>query len=316
MTETTKVLFECYEVRKTKAQKAAFADYVREVAEQYGYTFSVEQHSNGARNLVVGDVSRARAVYTAHYDTCARTPFPNFITPKNFLIYFLYQLLTVFVFYAPVFAAVALTNWLLVTSGASEDARVVLSEAVLFVGMFFVLWLITAGPANQHTANDNTSGVTTLLDVMCALPEEQRGKVAFVFFDLEERGLRGSKAYFAKHKADMKEKLLVNFDCVSDGEYILLAIKKGAQRHLPLLERAFVGDGTYEVDLATRGVFYPSDQASFPCGVGVAALKKSKRGNLVYMNRIHTKRDVVYNEKNIEFLVRCTLRLTEILSFK
>ena len=92
MTETTKVLFERYEVRKTKAQKAAFADYVREVAEQYGYTFSVEQHSNGARNLVVGDAKRARAVYTAHYDTCARTPFPNFITPKNFLIYFLYQL--------------------------------------------------------------------------------------------------------------------------------------------------------------------------------------------------------------------------------
>ncbi len=313
MTETTQKVFERYEVRKTKAQKAGFADYVRSVAEQHGYAFSVEGGSSGARNLVVGDVKTARAVYTAHYDTCATMPFPNFITPKNFLIYLLYQIVTVFVVYAPVFAAVYLTDLLCVKNAVSENVRVVLAEAVLFAGMFLALWLITAGPANKHTANDNTSGVTTLLDLMCSLPEEHKGKVAFIFFDLEERGLRGSKMYFAKHKSVMKDKLLLNFDCVSEGEYILLALKKGAQRYLPLMERAFVSDGTYEVDLATRGVFYPSDQASFPCGVGVAALKRSKGGKLLYMDRIHTKRDTVYNEKNIEFLVRCTLRLTEIL---
>ena len=313
MTETTKTVFERYEVRKTKAQKAAFADYVREVARENGYTFSVETGASGARNLVVGDVASAKAVYTAHYDTCAVMPFPNFITPKNFLIYFLYQMVTVVLVYAPVFALVYLTNCLALYYGVGEPARVILYELVLLFGMFSVLYMIMAGPANKHTANDNTSGVTTLLDLMCALPEEQRGKVAFIFFDLEERGLRGSKAYFSKHKAQMREKLLINFDCVSDGEHILLAVKKGAQKYLPLMERAFVSNGTYTVELATKGVFYPSDQALFPCGVGVAALKQSKNGKLLYMNRIHTKKDTVYNEKNIEFLVHGTLRLTELL---
>lgn len=312
MTETTGAVFERHEIRKTKAQKTAFIEYVSGVAEEQGYTCRVEQNSS-ARNIVVGDVKSAKAVYTAHYDTCSAMPFPNFITPKNFLIYLVYQILVVLLVYAPVFAVVALTNYVALKCGMEETVRVVLGEAVLMVGMFSMLWLIVAGPANKHTANDNTSGVTTLLDLMCSLPEDQKGKVAFIFFDLEERGLRGSKAYYAKHKADMKDKLLLNFDCVSDGEYMLFAVRKGAQKYLPSLERAFVGDGTYEIDFATRGVFYPSDQASFPCGVGVAALKKSKRGNLLYMNRIHTKKDTVYNEKNVEFLVRCTLRLTEIL---
>lgn len=312
MTKTTEAVFERHEVRKTKAQKTAFIEYVSGVAKEHGYVCRVEQNSS-ARNIVVGDVKSARAVYTAHYDTCAATPFPNFITPKNFLIYLVYQILVVLLVYAPVFAAVALTNNVTLQCGMEETVRVVLNEIVLFAGMFSMLWLIMAGPANKHTANDNTSGVTTLLDLMCALPEDQKEKVAFIFFDLEERGLRGSKAYYAKHKADMKDKLLLNFDCVSDGEYMLFAVKKGAQKYLPSLERAFVSDGTYEVDFATRGVFYPSDQASFPCGVGVAALKKTKGGRLLYMGRIHTKRDTVYHEKNIEFLVRCTLHLTEIL---
>ena len=313
MTETTKTVFERYEVRKTKAQKAAFADYVREVARENGYAFSVETGASGARNLVVGDVASAKAVYTAHYDTCAVMPFPNFITPKNFLIYFLYQMVTAVFLYAPIFAFVYLVNRLALYYGVGEVARVILYELVLILGIVAVLYMIMAGPANKHTANDNTSGVTTLLDLMCSLPEEQRGKVAFILFDLEERGLRGSKAYFSKHKAQMREKLLINFDCVSDGEHILLAVKKGAQKYLPLMERAFVSNGTYTVELATKGVFYPSDQALFPCGVGVAALKQSKNGKLLYMNRIHTKKDTVYNEKNIEFLVHGTLRLTELL---
>jgi len=40
----------------------------------------------------------------------------------------------------------------------------------------------------------------------------------------------------------------------------------------------------------------------FKCGVGVAALKRTAKGTL-YMDRIHTKRDTVYQEENIEFLV-------------
>ena len=83
MNETTARLFESHEVRKTKKQKSAFIDFVSERAEQLGYECKVERGSFGARNISVGDVNTASVVYTAHYDTCPRLPFPNFITPKT-----------------------------------------------------------------------------------------------------------------------------------------------------------------------------------------------------------------------------------------
>ena len=119
----------------------------------------------------------------------------------------------------------------------------------------------------------------------------------------------GSSAYYSKHKKAMKNKLLINFDCVSDGDYILLAVRKKAKNFVPLLEDSFVSNGFFTVEVATKGVFYPSDQMQFPCGVGVAALKK--KGKVLYLDKIHTKKDTVYNEENIEFLVNGSLKLID-----
>jgi len=185
---------------------------------------------------------------------------------------------------------------------------VIISEAAYF-GLLF---LLLAGPANKHTANDNTSGVTLLIDIMRELPAERRGEVAFIFFDLEEMGLFGSASFAKKHKAEMKDKLLLNFDCVSDGEHILFALRKGAKEYCPTIKAAFPEKYGFKVEAADRGIFYPSDQVQFPCGVGVAALRSTQKG-LLYMNRIHTKRDTVYCEENIEFLKDGALKLPELL---
>ena len=87
MTQTTKEIFEKYQVRKTKKQKTAFIEYVKQTAERYGYEYKVEKGAFGVRNIIIGNPDTAKVLYTAHYDTCARLPFPNFITPKNFFIY-------------------------------------------------------------------------------------------------------------------------------------------------------------------------------------------------------------------------------------
>ena len=103
MTETTRKVFDTYQVRKTKKQKSAFIQYVKEQAEAGGYTCRVEKGMLGARNIVIGEPDAARVVYTAHYDTCPRLPFPNFITPKNIWIYLLYQVALVLLLMIPVF---------------------------------------------------------------------------------------------------------------------------------------------------------------------------------------------------------------------
>ena len=95
MTEIAKTLLDRYQIRKTGKQKTEFMEFVRTFAEARGYSCSVEKGAFGVRNIVVGDPDAAKVVFGAHYDTCAVLPFPNFITPKHFGIYLLYQLLLV-----------------------------------------------------------------------------------------------------------------------------------------------------------------------------------------------------------------------------
>lgn len=297
MTETTKEIFEKYQIRKNKKQKSAFIEYVKHLATDQGYTVHVEKGMFGARNIVVGDPSRAKVVYTAHYDTCPVLPFPNFITPKSIALYLLYQVGIIFGIFAAVAIGVGVLTVLVEALNLGTDFTFWATE----IAYFGLLFLLLAGPANKHTANDNTSGVTLLIDIMCDLPENERDSVAFVFFDLEEMGLFGSMSFARKHKREMKNKLLLNFDCVSDGENMLFALRKKAKKYRTAIETAFEAKDGFRVDVADKGVFYPSDQMQFPCGVGVAALRSTK-GGLLYMNRIHTRRDVIYREENIAFL--------------
>lgn len=314
MTETTKIIFEKHEVRKTKKQKAAFIDFVRAICEQNDYAFSTEKGSFGAKNIIIGDPKTAKIIYTAHYDTCARTPFPNFITPKNFLIYLLYQIVVSVIFMiVPVGLVTYLWSLAIDAMNVSEDIRPIVMLLGFYAALIGITLLLMMGPANPHTANDNTSGVTTLLDIMTNLPEDKKTEVCFIFFDLEEMGLHGSKGFAARHKNEMKTKLLVNFDCVSDGDHILFVLKKGARAYKNLFEKAFPSTSTMHTEVVTKGVFYPSDQANFPMGVGVAALKKSAKTGVLYMDRIHTAKDTAYDERNISYLASGAITLLDFI---
>jgi len=312
MTETTKEIFEKYQVRKTKKQKTVFIEYVKQLAERYGYDFKVEKGAFGARNIVIGDPEAAKVLYTAHYDTCARLPFPNFITPKNFLVYLLYNFLIVGLFFIFAFTISFLTGLAVSFLPLNESVSYTIVSFLPAAVYFVLLYLLFGGFANKHTANDNTSGVTTVLDIMAELPQDQKGKAAFVLFDLEETGLFGSSSFASKHKAIKKNTLVINFDCVSDGETILFGLKRTTEKYAELLKEAFVSTPDIAVDIANK-VFYPSDNASFKGGIGVAALKKSKRFGILYMDRIHTNKDVVYREENIRFLTEGAIRLAQMI---
>ena len=290
MTELSHIIFEKYQVRKSKNQKTEFI----ELLERY---MPVKVQTGGllkSRNIIVGDVEKADVVFTAHYDTCAVMPFPNFITPKNMVFYIAYSVLIC----VPIFAVMAVFNALLNFVTADFWIHYVLSLAV-FAGIFY---LLMAGPANKHTANDNTSGVITLCEIYSKLTEQQKQKVALVFFDFEELGLVGSSLFKKEYKKAMENKLLINFDCVSDGDNILFSVSKTAQKeYMEKVATAFEAeDKTIMVEKGEK-VFYPSDQVQFKCNVAVAALKHKKIIGY-YMDRIHTPKDTVFYERNIELL--------------
>lgn len=310
MTQTTQTILSKYQVRKKKKQKAAFRDYIKAVAEGEGYAYREEKGSMGAVNAVVGDPDTAKVVYTAHYDTCAKLPVPNFITPKCIWLYLLYQVVISFLLMIlPAVLLTAGTAFVCHKAEASANVTEGMMQTVFGFSLVVSGMLIIAGPANKHTVNDNTSGVTVLFDLMQAMPSDLRGEAAFIFFDLEEAGLFGSASYASKHKKAMSNKLLVNFDCVSDGEHIIFAVSKKGGQYAPALEAAFPSTAEVRTEVLTKGVCYPSDQMNFPCGVGVAALKSTKGGKLLYLDRIHTQNDTVYREENIAYLVEGSIAL-------
>lgn len=303
MTPLSQTILEHYQVRKTKKQKQAFIDLMRQ---HYPQLQLQEGGFPQCRNIIIGDIESADIVLTAHYDTCAWLPFPNFIAPKNPLLSVLYSIVLV----VPMVVAVFLLNQLLSLVNADYWVHYWVSLAA-YLGL---LLLLVAGPANRHTANDNTSGVIILCELLQVLTEAERFKAAFVLFDHEEIGLVGSSFFRAKYKKQMRDKLLINFDCVSDGDHLLIAASKAARtEHATLLKNSFLPTETKSVLFAkAERTYYPSDQIGFRKSVAVAALKH-KRFLGYYMDRIHTSKDTVFEKENIKFLCQSIHRLLKSL---
>ena len=261
-----------------------------------GYPVCEEEGSFHSCNLVIGDPQRARYLVTAHYDTCARLPFPNLITPCNFWTFLLYQIFICLMLMLPALAVGGLVGYLLHSFDIGYFLFVVLLWAAI------VLMLI--GPANSSNVNDNTSGVVTLLEIARSIPELHRKNVCFVLFDLEEAGLIGSASYKKKHKREIPSQLVLNLDCVGEGDDIYFfptaKLKKSKERLAPLQKLAG-GYGKKSIAVRTKGFsIYPSDQSNFPYGVGICALKRGWAG--LYLSRIHTPRDTVLDETNVNIL--------------
>lgn len=301
MHDFTKKIIHKYEIRKSDKQKKAFIDEVISYCEQLGYSYQIQETRREflkSRNLIVGDVKNAKVLCTAHYDTCATMGFvPNFITPLNKLVYYSYQFLLSFCIIA---LAIALGHAI----EAITDGVIFYSLGHTFF-LFAMFYQLIGGYRNPKNYNDNTSGVVTLLELMDKVPLEDREKVAFVFFDNEEKGLIGSGA-FRKYFPKFWDKLLVNFDCVGDGDTILMKYNHimNESKDKTIFEASFITTGTKSMVFTDKGV-YPSDQKHFDkiCNtVAVAALKKSKIVGL-YMDRIHTPKDTMLDEKNVEILV-------------
>ena len=303
MTTLSEKILADWQVRKTKKQKSAFIDFMKSQIPE----IQVEEGGFGKnRNLVIGDVKSAKYILGAHYDTCARFPFPNFLPPKNILLYVLYSLAICIPF--GIVAGFVNAALHLVT-----DNFFVLYWSTIITMLGLMLVVMMAGPANPNTVNDNTSGVIMLCELWAAMSQEQKAKTAFVFFDNEENGLLGSSFFRKLHKKDgLSKKLMINFDCVSDGEHMLFVLNKpGLKVYGDDFVAAFPNtqDVTAHVE-SSSNTMYPSDQAGFPVGVGVAAMKKKHFVGL-YIDRIHTIRDTVMRQENIRYLTEGTLRLLE-----
>lgn len=295
-----------FQIRKNAQQKTAFIEHLMDI---YGDRMHVEESGKllKSRNIVIGNPDTASVVFGAHYDTCARLPFPNFITPKNLVIFLLYQIFVALVMVVPALLLSTFTASLTVSLDMPDFPAILLTELALILPMAAAILLMTAGPANPHTANDNTSGVVTVLTLADRLAD--RNDLCFVLFDNEEAGLFGSSDFARKHKTVRDHTLVVNFDCVSDGDWILLLSSKPARRKVnyeqfcEFIRKTCASTEKLPLITSSSTTIYPSDQMNFKKYIAVAALKKTKTPFIgFYMDRIHTPKDTVFDDRNIELL--------------
>lgn len=296
MLETPMDVLRQFPVRKTGKQKAAFRVALQSYAQRMGYSYREEKGHFGSRNLILGNPESASYLITAHYDTCAALPFPNLITPCNLFLFCLWQV--------ALSAAIILLAVIAGTAAGMLTQDHPLGFWIGYLCFWMILVMIYVGPANRNNANDNTSGVVTVLEIARTLPENQRKKVCFVLFDLEEAGVIGSSCYRKKHTQEISRQLVLNFDCVGDGDCLMMfptgRLKKDKNR-MAVLETMVGKFGKKTLSIRKRGFsVYPSDQMCFPYGVGICALRKGRLG--LYLSRIHTRRDTVLENTNVNIL--------------
>ena len=296
-----------YEVRKSNRQKTAFIEYIKSRLARSGYDpeteIKIEEKGKGlfkSRNIVVGNPDTAEVFIGAHYDTCAWLPFPNLMAPTNPLLFWGYQVvLTVMI--------------LLLATVIAFPVGLIFDNAEVtyftFLGALLLIMLqLMFGFRNSHTANDNTSGVITLTRILETLPQEERSKVCVIYFDNEEKGLFGSAFFYKKHKKQVKDKLLINLDCVGDGRNIVTMADRRARKDkkyallVEALEQEAANTDVRYVCRKMKFMMFPSDQMNFKKGIGVCALKSSPIG--MFVGRIHTYFDTKCREENIKYLTR------------
>jgi hypothetical protein len=305
MNEYSKEILWRYLVRKSWRQKTSFINRTKEVLEEQGYPVVIEQGGMArSRNIVVGDVNQAKVIYTAHYDTCPVMPLPNFVTPKNILFYIFYQLML---------TALILGTGYIAGYLVALFTNMAFGSLVTGVMTLLFCYQIMAGISNPNTYNDNTSGVTTLVEIAMNLPLEERGKAAFVFFDNEELGLLGSSVFYKRHHKSIQDTPVINFDCVSDGDYILAIANKKMKKDTvsyDLMRTCLASEENKKVDyLSSSSTFYPSDQMKFKKYFGIAAVRKAPILGY-YLGRIHTPFDTIYDKGNIKLLSDAMVRFT------
>ena len=303
MIETPMDVLRDHPVRKSRKQKQSFRKEVQSYAEDLGYRVTVEKGSMGSRNVVIGDPETARYLITAHYDTPASLWVPGLMVPCNLPLFVLSQIFLTVLLYAPTIAAA----WLAVRFAPGTMLWYVVTLAMVWLTL---LWLLF-GPANPRNANDNTSGVVAVLEIMQSMPVIMRDRVCFVLFDMEEQGMIGSASYRKKHRHAVKVQTILNLDCVGDGDQIMLFPDKNVKNDERLMgwlcsmERTC---GEKSIQIRKEGFhIFPSDQLGFPRGIGICALRG--KGWFTYVGRIHTFRDTVLDYTNINILRACLITL-------
>lgn len=268
--------------RMRRRSKAQFRSYLLEQAAKLGLEATIYPKSWASKNVVVGNIHQADLIIGAHYDT----PPIMFRWMANHLILFN--------------IVIILMGWFILPIMILTFIPVPLGIWVYFAFIiFFICYLMgfLAIP-NRHNMNDNSSGVLAILTLMS---EVRNDKVAYVFFDNEEKGLVGS-LLLAKQLKKLRKNYIV-LDCVGTGTiFTLYHYNKPfiADRLKMLFD--IKSSFPYSCEVKKGGYLATSDHMSFMHKNHVGIMSLELRNNKKVLRDIHSRHDKTINLENIRVL--------------
>lgn len=270
--------------RMHRKSKNNFREYLKTKALKHGLEYNILPNNFASKNVVIGNLKKAKYVLGAHYDTPPRMP--AFLMKSILMFNILSVLFIPFVFILIILFELP-----------------VVVAAIIYITM--LLYLMGFGIANKYNYNDNTSGVLTLLSVMENNPSNE---VAYVFFDNEEKGLIGSLqlAYIMKKikSYNVRKKIFINFDCVGRGNVFGVASFKNkvvAQELIDLSNKYNNSNLTFEHRKAKK--LEASDHFSFRNWNSLGIMCYNKKSKKYSLNDIHSHKDKHIDIENINILV-------------
>ena len=310
-------LFNQLKERMSGKNKQAFREYATKHAKDMGYNAHVEK-SFFAKNLVVGDVDKADYIFTAHYDTPPQLP--SFFVKHMYLYSFLIAA-GIYAYMELVPSAATDLYIDLLENSTKESFKFFMEHRNLLNSAFAVIASIPisfitysvlhlfglAKNPNKTNFNDNTSGVYTLFKLMDKyknLPKEKRDKVAFVFFDNEEKALLGSFAHAKKHRKGLKDKTYINLDCVGLGKQMNLYHFGKETKVVEELEKVLKENGLFVPKSKPGTIFSLSDHFPLRKSNHVCMLATDTQNKNSLYDEIHSSNDMLLDIKNIDDIVK------------
>lgn len=294
-------------VRMHRKQKKEFRNYISKISQQMNYECKIEENLI-AKNIIVGDLSKAKYVFTAHYDTPPRLP--KFFV-KNMMLYSVIfaSIIMGAMFISPILAH-ELTNSMEVLEAVSSLSMI---AGFSIMGYSLLHMLGFAGNANKYNFNDNTSGCYALLKLMEKyqnLQKSERDQIAFIFFDNEEKSLLGSISHKIRNLKTYKDKTYINFDCIGLGKQMNLYYFGKKNEIVSEFEEQLNQNKLFIPKVKKSNMFSMSDHFSFRNANHVCLLSVDENNEKSIFSQIHSANDNNIDFTNIEGVVNTVSNLS------
>lgn len=190
-----------HQVRFDYDEKKDFRDYMKiKLENMYDIKLSESGNDSEVKNFYT-DIECCDVILTAHYDTPKSIPKDLMMISKYIKTTNRYIVILLFII---IFT--------------------IIKPLIIVIFSSIILIRLLKSDKNKNNYNDNTSGIISLLYLIDKFKKskieskndnkEYSEKIGFIFFDYEERGFKGSKKFNEEYGSILKDKILINLDCV------------------------------------------------------------------------------------------------------